>query len=158
MKANQPIIIDATPAMAAVVSGQTRRPTDYNKKSHGYFWRWAIDTPAVRAIAKHYKFNLPAPLKGDKFWSWGTPNNMPPKGDHRRWQPWIDPNQPEDKFGQFDEAAKRLRAALGVANAGIIFSEETEVTVDGGLRRSAPLMIAVNEDGTRAAIMFLRYK
>ena len=132
-------IHDATPAMADVISGSVQEPKAPG--THQVWWHWATRTQAGRRALEYIGCTVNPEVPWQK------------SQDGWQVQPWVDPNEAE-LVGQFDHAADKLRDVLGDSNAGVFFAEKC---VLGGppsfeLLRSNQTMIAVNVDGTRAAV------
>ncbi len=146
------IIIVATPMFADVFSGAVEEPREFDLTAPGKghcgtdcWWHWAARSHAGRrALAE-----LGCTVDPERPWNPGT--------DSWRCQPWVNPGETDD-LRQFNGAADRLRAALGVPLAGVLYVERCVVNARSvKYERSAPAMIAVNEDGTRAAVARLSY-
>lgn len=146
-------IIDATPAMADVLSGAVEAPREFDPMApgHGYrgrdcWWHWATRSLAGRrALAE-----IGCTVDPERPWN--------PGANDWYCRPWLDSGVP-DTFCLFDGAGGQLRAALGVPGAGVFYVERCVLdALCVQYKLSDPAMVAINEDGTRAAIARLAYR
>ena len=142
MKTGDILIFDAVPAMADVISGAVPEP-----KAPGagqVWWHWATRTLGGRRALDY----IGCTVRPKTPWQQSA--------DGWRVQPWCDPNQ-ADQLGQFDHAVDVIRDALGEPGAGVLYAEialpnpSGQTAIDGYIR-SHRTMVAVNVDGTRAAV------
>lgn len=142
------VCLDATPMFADVFSGAVPRPepfvpsppeTPWQEKR--CWWYWAAQTLAGRRALEFIK----CPIPPDAPWEYH---------DDWRLQPWIDEGKPaNDSDNQFDNAVNDIRDFLGEPLAGVIYAEISAMNfATCHYERSHHTFIAINIDGTRAAI------
>ncbi len=146
---DQIIVIDATPMFADVFSGNTPRPAEWPAMPGRYgpeppYYIWAVQSHAGRkALAA-----LGVTIDYERPWRQSTDWRVSPKldyGEANRSLCWR-------------EEAEALRVALGVQLAGVIYGERCGLNpYSCAFERGDPFMVALNEDGTRAAVIGLRY-
>jgi len=137
MKLDNITVLDATPMMADVISGATPEPKPHHDTTH--WWHWAVKTHAGRRALELIGCTV------DIEHPWVK------EPDGWRIQPWVNPGS-VDTPPQFNNVVGRLRDALGEP-AGVFFVEVSTLdTVSLEYIYSHQTMIAINIDGTRAAI------
>lgn len=145
------ITIDATPMFADVFSGSSPRPTrwvdnahlDWRDPERIPWWHWAAGSHAGRAALQYIHCDVnPAQPWTNSATGW-------------RVQPWENPW--EDSPTCWHEELRAVRAALGEPLAGTFFAEVCGPwdPAHGDFQRSHRTLIAINDDGTRAAVLSL---
>jgi len=143
------IILDATPMMADVISGAVPRPEPFQPSPDGTpwqetrsWWHYAVKTPAGHRALEL----IGCTVVVETPWK-GTPDGW-------RVQPWEDPGlELREISDQFGHIVSRLKEAIGDTNAGTFFAEVCILDFKTcEYVRSHQTMIALNIDGTRAAI------
>ena len=128
-------IIAAMPAMADVLGGTVPEPRP--PRANEQWWHWATCSHAGRRALEMIECDV------DPEAPWmHSPSGW-------RCQPWLSPGESEPS-PQFDGAVDQLREAFGEGPVGAFYCERV---LDEWSRRYADhTLIAVNEDGTRAAV------
>jgi hypothetical protein len=148
MNTKQIIIIDATPAMADVISGATPRPEPFTPsppdtpwQERAIWWHWAVKTHAGRRALQE----INAPIDPDQPWRYVVDDDR--RGAWRA-MPWANPGQ--YTLSWTNEIAT-LRDLIE-PNAGVFYVEH--VNYGDGVHHTYDhkTLIAINEDGTRAGI------
>jgi len=144
MNDNDIVIIDAIPAFADVFSGATPRPTSHNPAdpTQRAWWHWAVKTHAGRRALKMIGCDIDV----EQPWNMGA--------GHWRTQPWDNPGVENPHYPE----VAMIRDILGEPGAGTFYAEIAEPTYEQPLiRHRRQTLIAINQDGTRAAVWTLRH-
>jgi hypothetical protein len=139
--------LDAMPMMADVISGAVSRPDPFHPSPVGTswqkkrcWWHYAVKTPAGKKALELIGCTV------DIEHPWEKSN------DGWRVQPWTDRGE-IDTPQLFGNAVAKLREAIGDSDAGVFFAEICNLNIQTcEYIRSHQTMIALNIDGTRAAI------
>jgi len=135
--------------MADVISGATPRPEPFKPsgprttwQKRRCWWHWAARSLAGQRALAYIGCTVPPKTP----WQGGA-------GDWRL-QPWIDVGEAAtETHNQFDDAVDDVRDFLGEPLAGVMFAEICKLDFQTRKYiRSEQTFIAINVDGTRAAI------
>jgi len=147
------VILDATPAMADVVSGLVDRPTTWQpERVRGGICPWQADEPAKYPDPYWYVDEPPAPE-----WLHRTPA-------YRRASEYL--SIPVEGMVELvyrypnDQSPSRISEAnelVGLGFPGVIHIWEQGQWTGWAFKRLHQHLVGFNEDGTRAAVMLLQW-